>query len=392
MGKQPGKIVYLDGIRGCASLMVFFHHFLLSFYSAYYTFDIGSLHLHGMEVLFGKSVFSVFASGRFAVIIFFVLSGYVLSRKYFQSNNFDLLNSGAQRRFVRLYVPVAFTLIVAYGLMKSSLLYNVPVGLISHSEWWLCNLWSCPAPFAKLCHCLAVGTMFEGDATLDTSMWTMSVELYGSLLVFAFLALTHHTRNRKAMLLVVFLFFVFSNQPKYSAFIMGMSLNYVETGYLRINKYFITLLAAVLLLSGLMLGSYPATFEFKNTIFEHMPEGIRTYFEWLVTSGAYFVVLAFVISPRLQQFMSLRFFRFCGYVSFSFYLLHPLLIGSFSCYIFLRLYGQWGYNHTAAAVFIATLVVGFGLSWLMTRFVDERGIRLSKYLYARWGVKSMNCE
>ncbi len=390
MGQRPDKIVYLDGIRGGASLLVFFQHFLLSFYSAYYTFHAGSSHLNGLEIQFGKSVFSVFASGRFAVSVFFVLSGYVLSRKYFRTNDFNILISSAHRRFVRLYVPVAFTLILAYVLMKSHFFYNFPVGRISHSDWWLGVFWSFSDPFAKLWHCLAYGTMFMGDATFDTSMWTMSVELYGSLLVFALMAVTHNSRNRKFITLLVFIYFVFTAQPKYGAFILGVSLNYVETGYLRLNKYFITALASFFILFGLTIGSYPATFEFNNTLFEYVPPAIRNYSEWFITMGAFFVVLAFVISHRLQHFISLRFFRFCGYISFSFYLIHPLIIGSFSCYMFLHLYGMLSYNYTVALVFIATIILCFGVSWLMTRYVDEQGIKLSKYLYERWGrVKSV---
>ena len=147
------------------------------------------------------------------------------------------------------------------------------------------------------------------------------------------------------------------------------------------------LLSGALMIFGLVLGSFPAAFELKGTVFEHIPPGILTYFEWFVASGAFMVVLAFVISPRLQRQLSLRIFRFLGYVSFSFYLLHPLLIGSLSCFMFLHLYGHLGYNTTAVTVFIATLLAGLGLSWLMARFIDDKGIKLSKYLYERWGRK-----
>src|ERR1035437_10886835 len=106
MQTTTGKISYLEGIRGLAALLVFFHHFSLAFYPAFFTHDPGASHLNGLEVQYGTSVFSVFSNGNFCVCIFFVLSGFVLSRKYFQSNTFSVLLSGAQRRFVRLYIPI----------------------------------------------------------------------------------------------------------------------------------------------------------------------------------------------------------------------------------------------------------------------------------------------
>ena len=384
MDKISDRLVYLNGIRGLAALLVFFHHFLLAFYSAYYTFHEPSSHLHNLEVQFGKSVFSVFANGRFCVSIFFVLSGYVLSRKYFENGKVQTLVAAAQSRFARLYLPVAFTLVLACLLMKSNAFYNIQAGHFTHSDWWLGMLWSVQDPVAKLGHCLLWGTMFEGDASLDTCLWTMSVELYGSLLVFAFLALTHQTRNRLSMLLVVFVFFVLTNRPQYSTFILGISLNYMASVSRTHNKFITGLLAAILLTCGLVLGSFPSTFEFKDTIWAHAPLALLDAWEWLKVSGAFFVVTAFVLSGRLQRFISLRLFRLLGYISFSFYLLHPLIIGTFSSYLFLQLHERWAYNASVSVVFAATLAVCFLCSWLMTKYIDMPGTRLSKYLFRRY--------
>ena len=133
MAKTVSKIVYLDGIRGVAALLVVFHHFLLAFYSAYYTFDANASHLHGLEIKYGQSVLSVFSNGNYCVAVFFVLSGFVLSRKYFQTRVFEVVISGAQRRFLRLYIPIAATLIISFILMKAGLYFNAPVSKISYS-------------------------------------------------------------------------------------------------------------------------------------------------------------------------------------------------------------------------------------------------------------------
>jgi len=124
MQKPTNKIFYLDGIRGVAAFMVVIHHFLLAFYPSYYTLDKQASHINNLDVQFGMSLFSVLANGDFCVCIFFVLSGYVLSRKYFLTNQLDVLISGAQRRFVRLYIPVATALFLRLCLC-SCILYII---------------------------------------------------------------------------------------------------------------------------------------------------------------------------------------------------------------------------------------------------------------------------
>ncbi len=386
MAKSTDKIVYLDGIRGVAALCVFFYHFLLTFYSSFASFDPKAVHLaNNLEILYGKSIFSVFTSGRFCVNIFFVLSGYVLSRKYFIENNLNIVLSSANRRFLRLYFPVAFTILLSWILMLAGFYYNVPASIITRSDWWLGSFWHFPDVFSKLWHSLLFDTMFLGDSSFDNSMWTMTIELFGSFLIFGFLALTHQIKNRFLMLIFVFLYFMLTDREQYATFIFGISLNYVEKFTKNSNRYFNTILSTALLVAALLLGSFPARFELEGTIFAKMPHPVLMHWEWIPVAGAFFLVMAFVISPRLQRFISLRIFRFLGYISFSFYLLHPIILGSLSCFLFLKLHDQFGYNHTTAIVFVLTLAFSLCVSWLMARYIDAPGMRLSKYVYERWG-------
>ena len=78
------KIRYLDGLRGLAAFEVVFHHFILAFYPALFAGPGVPTHLApGQEVFVSGSVLNLLYDGNFAVCIFFVLSGYVLSHKFF---------------------------------------------------------------------------------------------------------------------------------------------------------------------------------------------------------------------------------------------------------------------------------------------------------------------
>jgi len=384
--KSINKISYLDGIRGVAAFSVVIHHFLLAFYSACYNFDEHATHLHNWDVKFGRSLYNVFANGNYCVCIFFVLSGFVLSRKYFKNNTLEFLISGAQRRFVRLYIPVAAALIIAFIMMEAHAFFNHQVAPITHSDWWLGVQFGFTDIWTQFYKCLLYRTMFFVDGTFITSTWTIAIEFYYSMIVFAFLALTHGTRNRTTSLIIMLLFCCLTDNAFLTAFMLGISLNYTEARKNHLSRKTLLFASAALLLVGLVLGSYPTNNQILHTFYGRTPEFIVLTINsnWFHTVGAYLLVLAFVLSTRLQHFLSLRLFRFLGYISFAIYLLHPLVIGSITSYIFLQAYPRVGYNASVGLAFLVTIAACVPASWLMTRYIDGPGIKLAKKIYTRY--------
>ncbi len=380
-----GSLTYLDGIRGIAAFCVFLHHFGLAFYTAYYSLDPHAVHLpNALEIRYGQSLLSVLTNGNFCVCIFFVLSGFVLSQKYFNTQEPKELVSGAQRRFLRLYIPVAFTLIVSFVLLVAHLYYNKPASVIAHSEWWFGPYVSFPGCFGQFRDCLLYKTMLFGDNTFDTSMWTIAVELYGSLMVFAYLALTHGTRNRVAALIIMLLYCYLTNSTFMADFLLGISLNYTRKNSHKQNKYVVMFGAPMLFLFSLFLGAYPTTDNRAGSVFEHMGHSLYDYTGWFHIIGGYLLILSFTLSIRMQKLISMRMFRFLGYISFSLYLLHPLVMGSIGSYAFLKMYKGLGYNHAVVVVFGICTIVLIAASWLMARYIDNPGTKFARYVYDRF--------
>lgn len=136
------KIRYLDGLRGLAAFQVVFHHFILAFYPALFlgAADNPNHMAAGWEAFGSGSFLNLFWDGNFAVCIFFVLSGFVLSHKFFVRKESKIVTESAVKRYFRLAIPVAFSVLVAFLVMKFSLFYNQPAAAISGSGWKIISI------------------------------------------------------------------------------------------------------------------------------------------------------------------------------------------------------------------------------------------------------------
>ncbi|HTB06348.1 MAG TPA: hypothetical protein VK806_05285, partial [Bacteroidia bacterium] len=101
--------------------------------------------------------------------------------------------------------------------------------------------------------------------------------------------------------------------------------------------------------------------------------------------GATCVVIALLLSPSIQRLFSGRLFVFLGDISFSAYLIHPVIICTLSCFLFMNINTALNhYNLTVGIVFVITIPIVLLVSKAMTKFVDKPGINFSKYLYNRY--------
>ncbi len=99
MEKPRPRLQKLEALRGFAALYVVFFHALPSKF-----------------FLFGINIGILFRFGSEAVIVFFVLSGFVIKYTYEKSKD-KSFKFYFLRRFIRLYVPLAFIFLIGY-LMK----------------------------------------------------------------------------------------------------------------------------------------------------------------------------------------------------------------------------------------------------------------------------------
>ncbi len=191
------RIRSLDGLRGVAALIVVIHHTLLAASPALANTYLPNNGFHGptWAWLLSETPLHILWAGPEMVLIFFVLSGYVLAIPAVRlaSRWFD--SSYYPRRIARLYVPAWFAIALG-GLLHELHRHRVP-----GASWWL------NAHVQQL-------TIYDGvrDATLvhggtlwpfTSVLWSLKYEVWFSLLLPLFLALAIATRQRRLAALVL---------------------------------------------------------------------------------------------------------------------------------------------------------------------------------------------
>jgi peptidoglycan/LPS O-acetylase OafA/YrhL len=368
------KFRYLDGLRGLAALIVVFDH--LAFMYVPYAVNAGGAP-HGLGPLLHNTPLQLLISGDLAVCIFFVLSGIVLSAKFFRTGEASVVMASAVKRYFRLAIPVLGSVIIAYGLMRLGLLFNHEAGALT-SDWWK-GFWGFRPDWWEAGGQGAFGVFTSDHNSYNPVLWTMKLEFVGSFMVFAVLLLFGRLRNRWAVYAVLGLLLW---QTYYLAFLLGVVIcdgwfagGAVVSGRLPLRRaVWIPLLAA-----SLLLGSFPTTGP-GGTMFERWPfVPVQAH-----TAAAFGIIVAIMSSGLLKRLLEWRPVLFLGRISFPLYLLHFLVLGSYTSYLFVTLSGHMSLKAAMLVTLGPTFAVMGSAAYLYAKFVDEPAIRLSGRIYERW--------
>ncbi|ATG91022.1 acyltransferase family protein [Methylomonas koyamae] len=305
-------VAYLDSIRGLAAMAVITEHYIIAY-------GLPCRDALCKRVL-DMPPFNFWWDGGAAVSMFFVLSGMVLSLKYFRlgchpdPQHFNLVNYTLNRLF-RLWPPY----LVVLGLSAALYLAATDVPFTDNAlppSSWLTDTWRANPLSAKDMLREAVLLKLPENVVLLPQAWTLTIELALSLLLPVGLLLV----ERGAVWLVFFACLVVSLLGV-SAFLLHFLLGLlIARNYRAIAGYFKTrvLRRRLLLLIGFAL--YTSGGLNQNS---QIPESIL----WAISGLGAGVLLTFAVaSTRLQALLSLPLLRQIGRVSYSAYLIHMLVL------------------------------------------------------------------
>ena len=379
---QASRVDFLDGIRGWASVLVLFAHLI----GGVLAFSTPELDIRLFADQKGSSFWGVIygvllrllTDGHLAVLIFFVLSGYALSVSHFNLQKNTLALAAASRYF-RLMIPIFFTSLIAYGLLKVGLFFNLEAAATSPAlSDWLGSFYKFDASIQNVVSFSLYDVFFkyQEEATYNSSLWTMPVELIGSFLVFGILAIFRRSNAIQWKIIALLTIALLDSMPLYACFILGYFIAEFNKGFISGgHRYCVEVFLLVVFVGVSVVSTFP---EFRGD--DMVTCLIATV---LVASASFSSTLRGIFSNRLS--------RFLGKISFPLYLIQILVICSWSSYLFLKM-PQLGVS-TLVAVSInlfSTTSLCIGLSVLLLP-IERFSIFASKKLGGLLLAKGANC-
>ena len=357
------RFVALDGLRGVAAVIVVAYHAVLAS-------DLGDAFLGVLDgeptgsqeaLLLANSPLHYGLMGPEAVIVFFVLSGFVLVLPLLNGRGMDLWEY-YPRRVLRLWLPSAASVVLAVLIILSTSQHPGD----AHSEWG--RFYSVEE--------LDAGTVLDslflitGTTHLNNPLWSLRWELLFSLfLPVAFLLVARITRGHWAWLVACG---ILSGS---GAFLGVQALTWgpmflaggIVAARVRAEGPDVPRRAPwAWLVGGVLILGVPDTVRVALGVTDAaVLSGLG---DGAVTVGAALIVYGLSRPSALAALFTLRPIRFLGRISFSLYLVHaPILIGAIHV----------APEHPRRALAVA-VPVAFVVAWLFARFVEEPSARLAR--------------
>jgi peptidoglycan/LPS O-acetylase OafA/YrhL len=332
----------IDGIRGWASFSVLLYHVFNQMFTA-------------LVPWINSPWLAPFLQGRLAVCVFFVLSGDALTTVFFARGGSDpsSIDRLVVRRYTRLTIPIFMSCALPFILRLAHADLHDEASVVLNRTNWLGKVIEFPFSIVGFLRysLLGVYTGHSNAVSYNPFLWTMSLEMIGSMLVFLTCYLWPRLRHRKAVLAGVALA-LFALNSFLCLFLVGMLF-----GLLRSESFFarvsggklrqLAWLAAFLALALVLVATY----------------GIQLplFFDLAMAIAIVFVLYS---QRRLRNFLRGRLSRWVGDLSFPIYLVQFAMIISFESWLAIVWNAHGGGTGWLPLIGVATVCATLLAAWL----------------------------
>ncbi|MBN1840650.1 MAG: acyltransferase [Campylobacterales bacterium] len=365
-----------DGLRGFAAINVIIAHFIAAFYPTL---------LHRNYLMFDKPtntsfvydciqfpIISLVYNGHFAVIIFFVLSGYVLGIPAFE-NNLESIKKRLWGRYLRLNIPVAFILLLSYLFLVSGLYYNVDASEFSGSIKWLSRFYREEISIFALLKMMFYDSIINGNRYLYSPLWTIQIEFVGSIyLLIYFLIKPKNVGLFFEVLLILLIFIGMYVYHKADAI-------YFYTIFLGAYLYAYKNITQSKIVVFALIGIYFGSFQFEHPMYNFLPElkinnilifEKKTFYNVI---GAICLTLS-IVNGFCKFIFSSKIGIFLGRISYSIYLIHFIILCSITSYLYILLPKTIVFSSLNFILYVSLVLI---ISRYIMHYVDQLAIKTS---------------
>ena len=339
---ENNRYHFLDSSRGIAAFIVLMAHTIKTFSPTFF-----------------QSSFSFLWDSEAAVLYFFILSGYVLTEsirteRLTPSSYFNF----SAKRICRIYPAFLIVLILSFLLYP---LFNSPV------NGWLQEYWQkLPTSFDVIKQSILIARFpNEPAGRILPHDWTLSIEILISLA----LPILAWISKRSSWLVVVLTYVLVKTLP-IDSFIFDFAIgvfistkkDYLISVWKKMNLLghgFIILFAIILTQISKLLPDYLGQ--------------IETFMIHSKSWGLGILLISLISSIRVQKFLTNKFLMLQGKISYSFYLVHLIIIG---------ILFKWQPELSVISAFILCFSASFLLSVLLYNSVEKPWIQVGKKCFS----------
>jgi peptidoglycan/LPS O-acetylase OafA/YrhL len=359
-GAKGSRLSELDALRGLAALSVFLGH----------AFGLMP-QTPGLLLSIQNTPLRFFYDGNAAVLLFFVLSGFVLNLRYVETGSYPVGWAGGFiiRRVFRIYP--AFLASMGLALLLRTCFFR--------PEWthgfsaWFSAFWQEPLPWGQFARCMTLIGPSIRTAFINPPVWSLVFEMRISLFFPLVILLVNPKRRGvwDAVLLIAMYVLSMPLAPSAASFqfFPQFVLGAVCAKYFSRIQPWLTSLSgawkAVWMLVALVLYGTAVTVEPLNI----QDRRLKFLLPQIVSFGAAGLILGSASLGRISLLLKSKPLQFLGHTSYSFYLTH---------FLFLMTVAPLVYRASGSFIiaWLATLAVAYLVSELFFRFVEVPGMRL----------------
>ena len=369
---KNNKVLQLDSIRGIACLVVVLSHLSLVFFPQLHAFSSDNkVPKSDILSLIHESPLGFLYSGTAAVYCFFVLSGYVLSRSFLNKDiNVLLLIASIIKRYPRLAIPSTVSCVLAF------LCFLIPVNKEYISSWGF-GLGNIHLSLIDALYSGAIEPYIEGKSTYNAVLWSMKIELLGSVLVYLYCFSMKKTTAMKASIYIIILLliiFISKNGQEYlgyASFFLGV---FIYTYKIKINKT----IAIMLFLFGLYCSGVHYNSLSYQFIIDYVPLiNQKNIYELLNFLGGFLIVLSIISGDIFNRFLTKKPITILGKLSFSIYLTHLPIFYVIGFPLFYFLYGYFSYFTSSIISCFLILFIVIVFSYFFEKYIDNMSVTAS---------------
>jgi peptidoglycan/LPS O-acetylase OafA/YrhL len=361
----------LDSLRGLAATAVVLSH-LAMVLPDFYIFD-----------KFKNTALQIFWEGHSAVILFFVLSGFVLSIPSFGDKKINY-KVYLTKRICRIYIPYLISIIITLTLMNQLARTSIPGFDV---------LWANPITLTTIIdHVVFLGEFNSGQ--VNNVIWSLVHEMRISL-IFPFILYILVKMNWiksliSALIIPVVIVVVYYVSLITIGYDLLASLIWEPSAYIRTIhfvsffvlgailarylQYFNSVYGRTNKFTKMIIISIAVTFYMYNSLI--FPENYVLHLpligDWMIAIGCLVFIVFSLNSTLIKRFLSMKPVNFTGKISYSLYLIHMPVI----CTLINILEGKI----SLGLICLISFILSYFFATLMYYLIEKPSIHLGRSL------------